>query len=87
MIDKITNQPLFESGAQLNQLYGGRSVPEHNADVSVRVDHANLMKMAIQIPQSDSLDLDSVRQALLSGELESPDNIFEAAQNLYNFGV
>jgi hypothetical protein len=87
MIDKITNQPLFESGAQLNQLYGGRSVPDRDTDVSVRVDHANLMKMALQIPQSDSEQLERARQALLSGELESPDNILEAAENLYNFGV
>ena len=87
MIEKITNQPLFESGAQLNQINSGHALPDNNMDVSVQVNHADLMKMAMQAPQSDPQLLERARQALLSGELESQENILEAAEYILKYGI
>jgi len=87
MIEKITNQPLFESGAQLNQINSGHALPDNNMDVSVQVNHADLMKMAMQAPQSDPQLLERARQALLSGELESPENVLEAAEDILKYGI
>ena len=88
MIENInTNPHPIELGAQLNQPDSGHALPDNDTDVSVQVDHANLIKKALQIPQSNTKDLSKIKEALLSGELDCPANIFEAAQNLYNYGV
>ncbi len=88
MIENIkTNQHLIESGAQLNQPNSGHALPDNDTDVSVHVDHDNLINMAMQLPQSDTQDLSEIKEALLSGQLGTWNNMLEAAQNLYSFGV
>lgn len=88
MIENIkTNQHLIESGAQLNQPNSGHALPDNDKDVSVQVDHANLIKKALQIPKSNPQQIEKARDLLLSGWLESPENIFKAAKNLYDYGI
>jgi hypothetical protein len=55
--------------------------------VSVQVDYASLIEQAVQTPQDEALRIQQARALLLSGELESPRNIREAAENILNFGV
>ena len=88
MIDKIEiNQFPIESGSSLKQINTGSASPDNDMDVSVQVDNANLIKKAMQIPQSDPQHIERAKEALLSGQLESPANILEAAKNLYDFGI
>ena len=42
---------------------------------------------ALQGPQDEALAIQKARELLLSGELESPRNIREAAQNILDLGV
>jgi hypothetical protein len=88
MIDKIEiHQSLLDSAASSKQIKGGPAHTDNNTDVTVQVDNANLIKKALQIPESDPLRLEKARELLLSGRLESPESFLEAAQNLYDFGV
>ena len=88
MIENIkTNQYPIEPGAPLNQPHSGYALPDNDTDVSVQVDHANLIKKALQIPESNPEQIEKARELLLTGELDSPANILRAAQNLYNYGV
>jgi len=88
MIDKIEiNQFPIESGSSLKQINTGSASPDNDMDVSVRVDNANLIKMAMQIPESDPRQIEKARDLLLSGQLETSENILEAAKNLYDYGV
>ncbi len=88
MIDKIdNNQPLIEPGPASGQASQPLALPKADDDVSVQVDYASLIEQALQEPQDDALRIQQARDLLLSGELESPRNIREAAQNILNFGV
>ena len=55
-------------------------------DASLRISYASLIDQAMQSPEAD---VDTIRQAqetLLSGELENPDNVRKAAENIIEFG-
>ncbi len=88
MIDKIDiHQSLLDSAASSKQVKTDPAQTDINTDVTVQVDNADLIKQALQIPESDLQQVENARQLLLSGRLESPENCLEAAQNLYDFGV
>ena len=88
MIDKINiNQPLFESGSSPGQANPARALPNSDADVSVQVDYASLIEQATQPPQEDAQLVEKARSLLLSGQLETLQNIREAAENMVKFGV
>ena len=88
MINKIdNNQRLIEPGAASGQANQPRPLPRSGDDVSVQVDYASLIEQALQGPQDEALVIQKARDLLLSGELESPRNIREAAQNILDLGV
>jgi len=88
MIDKIDiNRPLFESGVSPGQANPPRALPKSGEDVSVQVDHASLIELATQSPQDDAQRVQRARELLLSGQLETPQNIREAAENIVKFGI
>ena len=88
MIKNInTNMHIIETGPQINPPHNGQVLPDNNTDVSVQVDNANLINMALNIPETEEPDLDAIRQALLSGRLDSFKNCLEAAGNIYKFGI
>lgn len=59
----------------------------NNGDVSVQVDNASLIDKAMQVPQTDASAVQRARELLQSGQLETPKNIREAAENIIKFGV
>ncbi|MBW7990105.1 MAG: hypothetical protein FVQ84_08850 [Planctomycetes bacterium] len=63
------------------------AVPGNDADVSVQVDYASFIDAAMQTPKTDSQAIEKARQLLLSGQLESPENIKQAAENIITFGI
>ncbi len=63
------------------------AVSGNDADVSVQVDYASFIDTAMQIPKSDSQDVEKARKLLLSGQLESPENIKQAAEDIITFGI
>ena len=59
----------------------------NDAEVSVQVDYASLIESAIKVPQADSKVIEQAKKLLLSDQLESPENIQKAAEDIINFGI
>ena len=88
MIDKIdANQPLMESGPSSKRSNSAGAVPDKNADVSVQVNYASLIEEAVKSPKTDPQLIQSARKLLLSGQLESSQNIRKAAESIIKFGI
>jgi hypothetical protein len=89
MIEKIDPnniQNFAEKSPPMQPNPAGR-LPNNNEDVSVQVEHASLIDKAMQVPQTDTGAVQRARELLLSGQLETPKNIREAAENIIKFGV
>lgn len=83
MIDKINNnqvQNLINSGKQPNPT---KNVPNNDIDASLQINYAPVM----QNNDNDTEAIERARNLLLSGELESPENIKDAAENIIEFGI
>ncbi len=88
MIEKIdTNQPLIDSSLSSGQPKSARALRDKDEDVSVQVDYASLIEKAVQEPQNDAQRVQKARELLLSGQLESPENIRQAAENIVKYGI
>ncbi len=88
MIDRIdTNQPMIKSGLSSGQPKSARAIPDNDADVSVQVNYASLIDKAVQEPEGEAQRVQQARELLLSGQLESPENIQDAAENIVKYGV
>ena len=59
----------------------------NDAEVSVQVDYATLIEKAIKAPKTDSDVIEHTKKLLLSGQLESSENIQKATENILNFGI
>ena len=89
MIDKIgiNNQPLIESGSSSGQPNPPGAIRGNDVDVSVQVDYASLVDMAMQPPKTDDQLVRQARELLLSGKLDSMDIIRGAAENILKYGI
>ncbi|MHC4534058.1 MAG: hypothetical protein ACYS6K_08905 [Planctomycetota bacterium] len=63
------------------------AVSGNDADVSVQVDYASFIDSAMQTPKTDSQAVEKAKKLLLSDQLESPENIKQAAENIITFGI
>lgn len=87
-IGKIdANQIPFEPGSSPGQPNSTGALPARNTDVSVQVQYAFLIEKALQQPETDARIIQKARDLLLSGRLESPENIRKAAENMVKFGI
>ena len=88
MIGEInTNQPLFDSGMPAGQPKSARAFADKDEDVSIHVNYASLIEKAVQQPEKDVQRIQKARELLLSGQLESPENTREAAENIIKYGI
>ena len=55
--------------------------------VSIQVDYGSFIDKAMQIQQTDARAVQRARELLLSGRLESPENIRAAAKDIVKFGI
>ncbi len=55
--------------------------------VTIQVDYASFIDSAMVIPQTDSQVIEQAKALLLSGQLESPENIQKAAENIITLGI
>ena len=81
------NPPLFELEASSKQQDIRRPSPDNDMDVSIHVDNASLIEMAMQIPQTDPQLITRARVAILSDQLETPENFFLAAEDIEKFSI
>ena len=65
------------------------AVPSSNvgADASLQVDFASFIDQAMQTQQSGKSAVPHARELLLSGRLDSPENVRAAAEEIINFGI
>ena len=89
MIENInTNQPqnLLENSSS-SQPDSAGAAQNNQPDVSLKVEYASLIDKAAQIQQTDTNALQQAKELLASGQLESPQNFQEAAENIINFDI
>jgi len=89
MIEKVDSNQIqgFLEKSSSRQPNSAAALPGNEADVSVQVNYASFIDRAMQTPQRDSQAVQKARELLLSGELESPENIQQAAENIVNFDI
>lgn len=85
-IDTNGIQDFVEKSAS-KQFSSSRAPSNNDADASLRVNYASLIDKAMEIPHADANTVEQAQELLLSGELESPENIREAAENIGTFGI
>ncbi len=59
----------------------------NNADASLQVDYASLISQATQIPDKDDKAVQRAKELLEAGQLESPENIREAAEDIIRYSI
>lgn len=79
-------QDFFEKSPS-NQLNSPKALSNDDADASLRANYASLIDEATQIPHADTNTVQQAQELLLSGQLESPENIRAAAENIVRFGI
>ncbi len=89
MIEKVDTSQIqgFPEKSSSRQPNSAAALTGNNADVSVQVDYASFIDMALQKPQADTQLVQRARELLLSGQLESEGNFREAAADIIEFGV
>lgn len=89
MIEKIKNNQAQDilKEASLKQSEPSKGSASNQADASLQVSHDSLIEQAKQIPTEDAGVVQQARQLLLSGQLDTPENIKVAAEAIVKFGI
>jgi len=85
-IDSNQIQSFFQQPQPNNDIII-RAASKVQDDASLRVDYASLIDIAVQIPEANGTAVQRAKELLVSGELESPENIRAAAENITTFGI
>jgi len=87
MIQEINNNQIQGAGEKLlsNTSNQGKSIPENDADLSLQINYTSLINLAAQTEDNNSVE--QARQLLLSGRIETLENIREAAENIIKLGI
>ncbi|MHB0946417.1 MAG: hypothetical protein ACYC3B_04550 [Sedimentisphaerales bacterium] len=88
MIDKINNNPIQqfvknEQPETHNKIKDGVT----NDSVKTSVSYETLLASAQQLDTEDNQAVENARNLLLSGRLDTPENIKKAAENILKFGI
>jgi hypothetical protein len=89
MLEKIDNNqvPGILKESSPKQPDPSRVPASNEGDASLQVSYDSLIEQAKQIPPEETNIVQQARQLLLSGQLESPENIRAAAENIVRFGI
>lgn len=89
MINKINHNQIQNIPAKGSQAKKASPQPDSKAgpDASVRVDHQGLIADAQKSQAADAKAVAQARKMLLSGRLDSIENIEKAAKNIMDFGI
>lgn len=86
MIDRINNnQPLSEPSPMFQN--AKRALTDNDLDVSINGDYSTLIELAMKSRESDAGIIEQARESLRTGELESPQSLQQAAENIITFGI
>ncbi len=89
MIEKIENNQVPDILKESSALQSSPSnIPAKTGlDASLQVSYDSLIEQAKQIPPEDAGVVQQARELLLSGQLDNPQNIRAAAENIVRFGI
>lgn len=103
MIDNVNNNALPEGSLNTHHNVTGAahtakkehpSAPDHSEkptdlrfDDSLQIRFDSLIEKAKQPPEPDNTAVQRARELLLSGQLDTPDNIRQAAENIAKLGI
>ena len=89
MIEKINNNQISNVLNELssNQPNSAKTPANNNIDASLQVNYNSLLEKAMTTSQENTKAVQRARQLILSGQLESPENIRAAAESIVKFGV
>ena len=88
MIEKLNNNiqnflPQISDKNQNRQT----AQPAENADASLEVNYKSLIEKAVNSANNDREKIKKAKKMMLSGQLDSIENIREAAENIVGFGI
>jgi len=88
MIEKIDNNQVPDVLKDISK-QSGPSAPKANnlEDASLQITHQEIIEQAGQVPSQDINAVEEARKLILSGQLDTPENIRAAAENIAKFGV
>lgn len=89
MIEKIDTsqiQELLEKSSP-RQPNAAADPPNNDADASLQLDYASFIDEAVRTPQTDTEAVQQAQELLMTGQLESPQNIRAAAENILKFDI
>lgn len=102
MIDKLNNNQISGEALNANRgALGATQIVNHNVspqasaqngpdntqDASLQVSFDSLIEQAKQIPTDDGSAVARAKALIASGQLDTPENIQKAAQNILKYGV
>ncbi len=89
MIEKINISQIQDILGKLSskQPDVSKTPVDNSTDASLQVDYASLISQATQIPETDEETIQKAKELLRSGQLESLENIREAAENIVRYGI
>jgi len=89
MINKIDAHQIQDVLARSTsqQASSAKPLADGGVDVSLQIDYASLVDRAMLTPQTEAEVVQRASELLRSGQLESPENVRAAAENIVKFGV
>ena len=89
MIEKIDSEQIRNilEKPSSNQPDSPKIDSKNEADASLQVYYASFIEKAKQIPEPDPTAIDKARELISSGQLDTPENIQKAAENIIIFGL
>jgi hypothetical protein len=85
-IDTDQIQNLLEKSSS-TQHSSANPLPNNDPDASLQVNFASFIDQAAQTTQTDTKAVQQAQKLLSSGQLETPENIRTAAENIAKFGI
>ena len=89
MINKIDAHQIQDVLARQasQQASSAKAFADGGVDISLQVDYTSLVNKAMLTEQSDAEAVRRASELLRSGQLESPENVRAAAEDIMKFGV
>ena len=89
MIDRVNTSQLQDilANAAARQRRNTDQAQSRSADASLQADYAALIKEASNLDADDAERVAKAARLLQTGQLDSPQNIIEAAQNIADSGI
>jgi len=89
MIENINNKQVSDilKESSFKRPDSANSPTDKQLDALLEVQYASLIEQATQSPTENPSAVERARQLLLSGQLDSPENIRAAAEAILKFGI